>query len=121
MSDQEYMNDAADAADAAEEATQDAAQAARNLFEEFIRHEQKAFEETGLALDALIPPGFKEHGRSAANEFIRGFRVLFDATVDVMAQASKEVEKGLNRATAASDSDDRPSSTGPTKVKVQVE
>src|SRR5262245_29921934 len=100
---------------------EETAQAARNLFDEFIQHEQRAFEETGAALESLIPPGFREHGREAAEEFVKGFRVLFNAAANGVQVASKEFDKGLNRVRPQGDGGERPSSTGPTKVKVQVE
>lgn len=91
---------------------------------EFLRHQQRAVEETGKALDSLLPPGFKEHSREAGREFFSGMKVLFDAALDGLEQVSKEVDKNINRQRPASSSDeggDRPSSTGTTKVKVQVD
>lgn len=94
---------------------------AKNPINEFLKHEQKAFEETGKALEALLPPGFKEHSREAGREFVNGMKVLFDAAVDGLQKASADFDKNFNRPQAGSDSEDRPSSTGTTKVKVQVE
>ena len=61
-----------------------------------------------------MPPGFKEHGAEAGREFVKGFRVLVDAAITELEKMSKEMEK--NRT-----DDDHPSTTGPNKVKVQVE
>jgi hypothetical protein len=96
--------------------------AARNTpFDRFLRHEQRAFEETGKALEALLPPGFKEHSQEAGREFVSGLKVLFDAAIDGVQKASADFDKNFNRPASGTDSDDRPSSTGTTKVKVQVE
>jgi hypothetical protein len=84
---------------------------------EFLRHQRKALEETGKALDALVPPGFKEHGSEAGREFIKGFKVLVDAAITELEKAAKEMEKRQ----PDDEGGDRPSSTGPSKVKVQVE
>jgi hypothetical protein len=91
-------------------------------FGEFVRHQKKAFEETGKAVDSLLPPGFKSHSAEAGREFFSGFKVLFDAVIDGAQKVSRDVEEQMNRQrSASSDADDRPSSTGTTKVKVQVE
>ncbi len=89
---------------------------------DFLRHQQRAFEETGKALESLLPPDFRDHSREAGREFGKGMKVLFDAALDGLEQVSKEVDKNLNRNRPASSSDDdRPSGTGTTKVKVQVD
>lgn len=93
-------------------------------FDRFVRHQRKAIEETGKALDALVPPGFKEHSGEARREFVKGMKVLVDAALSEMEKASRDFEKNFNRprpAESAADDADRPSSTGATKVKVQVE
>jgi len=95
----------------------------RDPFSEFLRHQQRAFEETTKAVDSLFPPGFKEHGKQAGREFVSGLKVLFDAALDEVEKASKEFDKNFNRQRPASSDEggDRPSSTGTTKVKVQVD
>ena len=90
-------------------------EAARTPVDAFVFHQKRALEETGKALDALVPPGFKEHGAEAGREFVKGFKVLVDAAITELEKMSKEMEK------ARAEGDDRPSSTGPNKVKVQVE
>jgi hypothetical protein len=92
-----------------------------NPFNEFLRHQQRAVEETGKAFDALLPPGFKEHSREAGREFVSGMKVLFDAAIEGLEKASQEFDKNFNRERSDSDSGDRPSTTGTTKVKVQVD
>jgi hypothetical protein len=95
-------------------------------FAAFLEHQKKAIEETGKALDALLPPGFKEHSSEARRVFARGWKVLVDAAVVELEKASKEVDKAFKRTRQdAENADDvvaeRPSSTGKTKVKVQVD
>lgn len=89
----------------------------RTPFEEFMEHQRRALEETGKALEALLPEGFRTHGCNASKEFTQGFRVLVDAAMDEFKKASKKAEQ------EAEDSDDSgpAPTTGKTKVKVQVE
>ena len=89
---------------------------------EFLKHQQRAAEETFKAVDALFPPGFKEHSEQAGREFVSGIKVLADAVIDGLQQASKDFDKNLKRERpSGNDSGDHPSSTGTTKVKVQVD
>lgn len=90
-------------------------------FEEFLYHQRRALEETGRALEALLPEGFRKHGSNASKEFSKGFKVLLDAALDELNKAHE------NRAQAeegeADDSDDTPpaSSTGKAKVRIEVD
>jgi hypothetical protein len=89
----------------------------KNPFETFIYHQRKALEETGKALEALLPEGFREHGGEAGREFVKGFKALVDAAIT-------EIEKATNQAEGSDgegSDDEPPSTTGKTKVKVQVE
>ena len=91
----------------------------RTPFEEFLYHQRRALEETGRALESLLPEGFRKHGSNASKEFARGFRSLVDA-------AMQEVRKARNQEDMeGEDMDDSdtppPSTTGKTKVKVEVE
>jgi hypothetical protein len=92
--------------------------AERSPFDAFIEHQRRAVEEAGKAIEALVPPGFKEHGSEAAREFSKSFKVLADAAITELEKLNKEMEK---RHQARDEGNDRPSTTGPTKVKVQVE
>lgn len=83
-------------------------------FEEFVTHQRRAVEEMGKALEALLPEGFREHGAEASKEFTKGFKVLVDAAIGELEKVSKKVEE------EAGDSS-KSSTTGKTKVKVQVE
>lgn len=63
-------------------------------FEEFVERQRKAFEEAGKAIEALIPPEFKEHSKNAINESIEGFRVLVNWLVDEVKDEVKGDDKG---------------------------
>jgi hypothetical protein len=73
----------------------------------FLRHQKQACEEANEALAALIPEGFREHGRVAKREFLLSFKVILQGLAD-------KVE-----AVAAAE-EDRPDTTGKTKIKVEV-
>ena len=88
-----------------------------NPLEAFVEHQKKAFEEGTKAIEALLPEGFRDHGKKAGEEFVAGFKVLVDAAIAEMEKLAKSTEKPE----ASDDDDDRPSSTGRTKVKVQVD
>lgn len=92
-------------------------EAPRTPFEEFLYHQRRAIEETGKALEALLPEGFREHSQEASKEFTKGFRVLVDAALE---EIKKSSEKAKSKAASADDDDDV-STTGKTKVKVQVD
>jgi len=88
----------------------------KNPFETFIYHQRRALEETGKALEALLPEGFREHGGEASKEFIKGFKALVDAAITEIEKATSQVEEVKD-----DDSNEPPSTTGKTKVKVQVD
>ncbi len=88
----------------------------KTRMEEFLYHQRRALEETGKALEALLPDGFRKHGSAASQEFTKGFRILVDAAMEEMQKARSRPEQ----ADADSD-DDPPSTTGKAKVKVEVE
>ncbi|MCU0498276.1 MAG: hypothetical protein MUF87_13065 [Anaerolineae bacterium] len=92
-------------------------EAPRTPFEEFLYHQRRALEETGKALEALLPEGFRVHSAEATKEFSKGFRVLIDAAVDEIKKASERVEVNVK----VNSDDDDTSTTGKTKVKVQVD
>lgn len=95
--------------------------------EQFLYHQRRALEETGKALEALLPPGFREHGSEALREFGRGFRILVDATIDELKRVSEreEAEEAERRASASVEettTEEAPKkTTGKAKVKVKVE
>lgn len=96
----------------------------------FFFHQRRALEETGKALEALLPPDFRKHGGEASKEFARGFRVLVDAAIDELKKVSEregeedddeEIEEENTPDEDDDDDNDRPSSTGKTKVKVTLD
>ncbi len=78
-----------------------------SAIEAFLRYQRHAIEESRLAVDALIPEGFKEHGREAKRAFKKSFKVLLQE----IAERIEVPEQGEPA---------RPSTTGKTKVKVEV-
>ncbi|MFP4322635.1 MAG: hypothetical protein ACLFTK_09290 [Anaerolineales bacterium] len=80
----------------------------KQSFDAFMEHQRKALDEAGKAVEALIPPDFRTHGRAAFDEAVEGFRVLINSTID-------EVKNAVNR---RGDSDE---GAGKPKVKVDVE
>jgi hypothetical protein len=78
-----------------------------SLVDAFVRHQRTAYEETKLAFDALIPEGFREHGREAKRAFKRSFKVILSEIVE-------QIDTTEEPAPA------RPKTTGKTKVKVEV-
>lgn len=96
--------------------------------ERFFYHQRRALEETGKALEALLPPGFREHSGEASREFTKGFRILVDAAIDELKKVSEkedeQTEALLNDGMVDDeddDDDDRPSSTGKGKVKIDID
>lgn len=87
----------------------------RGPFEAFLYHQRRALEETGKALEALLPEGFRDHGMQATKEFTKGLRVLMEAAVDEVKKAADKM-----REQQAENAGDEPAApTG--KVKVEVE
>jgi hypothetical protein len=96
---------------------EEVAEEERTPFEDFLFHQRRALEETGKALEALLPDGFRSHGSQASKEFSKGFKVLIDAAVAEMKKATRrgDGEEGEG------EEPPRASGTGKTKVKVQVD
>ena len=97
---------------AAEEAAAQVEEAVKGPLDEFVERERAALREAGKAVEALLPEKFWTHSRKAAEEFTAGIQVLADAVITELEKVTKQVEK---------DDDEKPSTTGPAKVKVQVE
>lgn len=89
----------------------------------FVNHQANAVREAVKAVDALLPEGFKQHGRASLHEGVKSYRLLFDAGLEVLNRAGKNVDEALRKAKAAveDEGEDRASTTGPTKVRVEVE
>ena len=65
-------------------------------------------------LKSLLPPDFVKHAKEAQKESVAGFKLLADTFINEMEKVAKKTEE------AATSDDDKPSTTGNTKVKVQV-
>jgi hypothetical protein len=85
---------------------------------DFMYHQKRAAEEAAEALKALIPPDFRTHCRTAREEFLQSFKVLVDG---VSSTVDTELNKMRSKRTEDSESGgQRPSTTGKTKVRVDV-
>ncbi len=91
---------------------------AKSPLEKFFLHQRKAMEETAKALEALLPPGFKDHSTEAGREFAKGFKILVDVAVDELKRVSESVEDDEE---VEAEEEDRPATTGKGKVKVEVD
>ena len=91
----------------------------------FVEHQAAAAREAAQALQALIPPDFRTHSRAARKEFLTSFKVLLDGVTEAV---DRELEKARQSSAAhtakteakKSDDNDKPPTTGKTKVKVEV-
>jgi hypothetical protein len=93
--------------------------------DKFFFHQRRALEETGKALEALLPPDFRSHAGEASKEFGKGFRVLVDAAIDELKRVSEREEaaaaKPKNEEKKDDDDENHPPTTGKTKVKVKLD
>ncbi len=96
-----------------------------NPMERFFYHQRRALEETGKALEALLPPDFRNHAGEASKEFAQGFRVLVDVAIDELKKVSEREEEEKKVVADVedenSDDDDPPATTGKTKVRVKLD
>jgi hypothetical protein len=107
---------AREAVDEVKAQVEEAAEAAKGPFDKFVDHEREALREASKAVEALLPEKFWTHGRKAAEEFATGVQVLADAVITELEKLSKQIEKE-----AEDEAADRPSTTGPAKIKVEVD
>jgi hypothetical protein len=96
--------------------------------DKFFFHQRRALEETGKALEALLPPDFRSHAGEASKEFAKGFRVLVDAAIDELKKVSEREEvaaaakpKNEEKKEKDDDEDENRPTTGKTKVKVKLD
>lgn len=61
-------------------------------FDEFLDHQRKAATEVGMALESLIPEGFREHGEAAVKEAVEGYRRLFNTIIDEVVSSIEKVK-----------------------------
>ncbi len=101
---------------AAEQPTQEQPEMERTPLAGFLHHQRKAAEAALKALGAFIPPDFRKYSREAREEYLKSFKVLIEG-----ARATVEREMHRNKEEGnEGDQPPRPSSTGKTKVKVEV-
>lgn len=111
---QQAKKAAREAVDEVKAQVEEAAEAAKGPFDKFVEHEREALREASKAIEALLPEKFWTHGRKALEEFSSGVQVLADAVITELEKVSKQIEKEVEDA-------ERPSTTGPAKVKVEVD
>ena len=89
----------------------------RTPFGGFIYHQRLAAEKAIKALSSLVPPDFKQYSREAKKEYLLSFKVLIEGIAD-------SISREMNRARGAQEPEDKgktpPSTTGKSKVKVEV-
>jgi hypothetical protein len=90
---------------------------ARTPFDTFLDHQKRALDETGKAVESLLPPEFVSHAKEAQKEFLAGVKVLADSVIDELEKVAKKTEQAVK----PEDDDDKPSTTGKSKVKVEVD
>jgi hypothetical protein len=93
---------------------------AKSPFQRFLEHQSNAAQETGKALNALIPPEFKEHSKKAQEEFLRSFKVLIDGAQESINTELEKAKAAREKAKAQPKDESGPSTTGKSKVKVEV-
>ena len=54
-------------------------------------HQRKAFDETGRAIESLLPEAFKEHSKAALQETIEGYRRLVNTVIDELVDAIEKI------------------------------
>ncbi len=106
---------AREAVDEVKAQVEETAEAAKGPLDIFVDHEREALREASKAVEALLPEKFWTHGRKAIEEFASGVQVLADAVIAELEKVSKQIEK------EAEAEADRPSTTGPAKIKVEVD
>lgn len=77
------------------------------VIDAFVRHQKEAAHEAKLALEALLPEPTRVHGKAAKRAFRKAFKVVLE---EVAARLEFPED----------DDEARPSSTGPNKVKIEV-
>ncbi len=83
--------------------------------ESFAEHQRKAAKEACEAVVSLLPPDFRTHSRTAGDEFAKSLQVLVDGAVAMVDHELKRM-----RTSAESGPGGGPSTTGKSKVKVEV-
>ena len=78
----------------------------------FVHHQRIAFEEFGRAIEALLPPDFREHTRNASKSFTEAFKALFDA-------AKEDIEQMIQRQRESKEAGEESQESSKVKVDIQ--
>lgn len=116
MTDEPRENPTEDAG-AGEAAQEQQTETPRPSFNDFVEHQRKAFEATKKALNALIPPDFKTYSEEACKEFFASFKALIESAG---AAIEAEMKKAQSDKSGGDKGGSGPSTTGKTKVKIEV-
>lgn len=73
------------------EVNEEVVEAVEKPLNTFVEHQRNAFNEASKALDSLIPEGFKEHSKAAAEEAVDGYRTLFNSLVGGVVDTVKKI------------------------------
>jgi len=88
--------------------------------DDFLHHQRRAYEEMGKALEALFPETFRSHTKVAAKELVESFKVVLEATGDVLEKLAEEFDRVIEDAGDDDDDDGKPTSdTGKTRIEVE--
>lgn len=102
-----------------EQTTQATPNSEENPLEKFMYHQRRAAEAGAKALAGWIPPEVRENTKEAGKEFLLSLKVLVEG-------ATSTFEREANKFRSAAEGRDQsrpgdgPSTTGKTKVKVEV-
>jgi len=92
-------------------------------FSAFVEHQFNAAHETLEALRGLLPLEFRTHARAARHEFLLSFQLLLESVSQRIDEEMARARQAKEEAAKKSDSDggdDKPSTTGKSKVKIDV-
>lgn len=61
------------------------------VFDTFIEHQRKAINETGLAIESLLPEAFKQHSKTAVKETVEAYRELVNSVIDGVVESIEKM------------------------------
>lgn len=91
----------------------------RTAWQEFVKRQEAALDHAGKAIRGLFPDATVEHFNKALDEFGQGWRTLLN-DINEKGLFTIKITKGKKDGEAGND-DDKPSTTGKKKVKIDVE
>jgi lantibiotic modifying enzyme len=78
--------------EAVAEKVEETAEGIPTVFDEFLRHQRRALDETGEAFQAFLPKEVKKHTRVAYKEAVEGYRGLFNSMVDELIERIEKIK-----------------------------